>query len=188
MKYLIEVDNSQLISAIDFIKKMVSKDGTRPMLTAINFRVSGIYLTLTACDGFRLAEEKILILNNPDNEDIFEFSIDISKVKLPKHDGFVTIIEFDKEKDIVFFDTLGNGVSFRVLQGEYMNTASIIESAEEKHNFKIAFNPKYIAEACQAFKGEKTVYFNINTESILSPITVTAKDSTKKQLLLPVRQ
>jgi DNA polymerase III sliding clamp (beta) subunit (PCNA family) len=50
MKYSIEVDNSQLISAIDFVKKMVSKDKTRPMLTAINFKVSGIYLTITACD------------------------------------------------------------------------------------------------------------------------------------------
>lgn len=188
MKYSVEVDNSQLISAIDFVKKMVSKDKTRPMLTAINFRVSGIYLTLTACDGFRLAEEKILILNNPDNTNVFEFSIDISKIKLPRVDGYITTIEFDKETDIVTFVTLGTGISFKVLQGEYLNTAPIIKSAEETHNFKIAFNPKYIAEACQAFKGEKTVYFNINTESILSPITVTAKDSTKKQLLLPVRQ
>ncbi len=66
MKYSIEVDNSQLISAIDFVKKMVSKDKTRPMLTAINFKVSGIYLTITACDVLDQQKKKLLILNNPD--------------------------------------------------------------------------------------------------------------------------
>lgn len=160
----------------DFAKQFAARKAvTRPILEQIKLTITGDTAKAEALDGYKAG---YIILKLSSSERDGEILLPVTK-KLKKADVFAAITDLGNEIEI---RTATGAILYKKPKGEFFDTSKIYPEDEPTEIFR--FNPVLLADALNAFKGEKVV--KIEYRGALKPLII--KSSTAQALVLPIRK
>lgn len=171
MKFEMGMDS--LKDVFDAAKTFVAKDERRRALQTVQLNFYGETCTAYAADSHKLIAVVVPYKGGD------EGTICVPIVKLPKG-KYVAI--YDEGNEIVF-DFLDSKQTVKKIKGDFIKDPNAMFPTVEPQ-FKIAFDPRNMRDALEAFKGE---YAGVVIEFTGSDKPCLIVGSNKKAIVLPVK-
>jgi DNA polymerase III sliding clamp (beta) subunit (PCNA family) len=184
----VEVEGGLLLELLEGVSTHASKDKSFTVLNSVQIEGGGGLLTARACDRYRLLEGSARTLDG---------QLDTALISLDDIKRIVTLVKGHKSNLIglnrignaLTVSSLGDSVTFTLLEGNYPPTAQLLSDSEREPVAidAVAFNPAFIADYVKvAGKGAAIkVYFTGAGKPMRIRIT---SDTIKwRALLMPMR-
>ena len=155
----------------------VAKDGSRPILVAINCKIKDGKLTATGVDGFKMHQVTV------DIEMLEEDAIDTFNIRPMKEiqAGFLDY-EIEVGDERISYSTPDMKIEVKLVAGTYLKIEDIYPKAPPV--FSISVDPKMLMATLRAYSGER--YLKLDFFGEVNPFTLTTKDNDRA-LMMPIR-
>ncbi|GAC1583533.1 MAG: DNA polymerase III subunit beta [Candidatus Dormibacteria bacterium] len=183
----VDLEQSQLLPAIEQTVVAASSDEGRPVLTGVYTQLAGETLTLAATDGHRLAVKTLTAKPSAGSDNPEQAADGADSVIIParalqelarvlKGDGTVEM-SMGKSRNHVFFKASGVEVMSRLIEGTYPNYSQVIPP--EPANTTITIKTKDLHERARAvaiFARDSANVVRIKTEAGEISISATTSE------------
>jgi DNA polymerase III sliding clamp (beta) subunit (PCNA family) len=184
----VEIEGGLLLELLEGASTHASKDKSFTVLNSVQIEGGGGLFTARACDRYRLIEGSARTLDG---------GLDTALVSLEDIKRIITLVKGHKSNLIglnrignaLTVSSLGDSVTFTLLEGNYPPTAQLLSDSEREPSAidSVAFNPAYFTDYAKiAGKGAAIkVYFTGAGKPMRVRIT---SDTIKwRALLMPMR-
>lgn len=184
----VELEGGLLLELLEGVSTHAGRDKTLPVLNSVQIEAAGGLLIARATDRYRLIEGSARTLDG--SLDAALISLDdikrtIALVKAHK----AHLINLTRIGDAITVSSLGDSVTFTLLDGNYPPTAQLLSDSEREPSAidSVAFNPAFIADYAKiAGKGAAIkVYFTGAGKPMR--IRITSDTINWRALLMPMR-
>ena len=173
-----QLNASDLRTIMDICKLAVDKKGSREVLTMIHCKLEKDGLVAESLDGYRL--HQVTVPCEVIESEATEFLLPVVKVPAKSKVVIIEVIN-----DEVIFDFVTEKQAYKVPSGEYPDVSNVIP--QDKPQFEIAFNPKFLKEAAEAFKNDEYIVLQFYDE--MKPMIVKPnKAEGTFAMVIPIRR
>jgi DNA polymerase III sliding clamp (beta) subunit (PCNA family) len=184
----VEIAGESLLELLEGVSTHAGRDKTLPVLNSVQIEAAGGLLIARATDRYRLIEGSARTLDG---------SLDAALISLDDIKRIITLVKAHKSNLIglnrignaITVSSLGDSVTFTLLDGNYPPTAQLLSDSEREPSAidSVAFNPAFIADYAKiAGKGAAIkVYFTGAGKPMR--IRITSDTITWRALLMPMR-
>lgn len=184
----VELEGGLLLELLEGVSTHAGRDKTLPVLNSVQIEAAGGLLIARATDRYRLIEGSARTLDG---------SLDAALISLDDIKRIITLVKAHKSNLIglnrignaITVSSLGDSVTFTLLDGNYPPTAQLLSDSEREPSAidSVAFNPAFIADYAKiAGKGAAIkVYFTGAGKPMR--IRITSDTINWRALLMPMR-
>jgi len=155
----------------------VAKDGTRPILVAINCTIKNNKLMATGVDGWKMHQVTV------DVEVLEEDGIDAFNIRpLKEIQADFMDYEVEVKNEKISYSTPDMKIEVGLVAGTFLKIEEIFPKTPTV--FSISVDPKMLMATLKAYNGENYLRFDFFGE--VNPFTLTTKDDDRA-LIMPIR-
>jgi DNA polymerase III sliding clamp (beta) subunit (PCNA family) len=184
----VEIAGESLLELLEGVSTHASKDKGLRTLNAVHIESEGGLLKAKATDRYRLIEGSLPTLDGRLDASLISLD-DIKRIITLCKDHKANRVQFSRIGDTLTVSSLGDAVTFTVLDGTFPPTEQLLSDSEGEPSAidSVAFNPAFMADYAKiAGKGQAIkVYFT--GEGKPMRVRITGDKITWRALLMPMR-